>query len=132
MKLIYLWLFSLASAYKYLQCNESQHSYFYAERELFGVASHETPFFNKGDFEEIQYIPTTCVNKNDVLYDDTDNRPGQKFATHDLIGSPWQIIVGSKKAMVGLVELKHRKTGEKEDMPVESAIAKILGEFNVL
>lgn len=71
MKLIYFCLFSLASAYKYLQCNESQHSYFYAERELFGVASHESPFFNKGDFEEIQYIPTTCVNKNDVLYDDT-------------------------------------------------------------
>ena len=70
--------------------------------------------------------------KIDVLYDDTDNRAGQKFATHDLIGSPWQIIIGPKKAVTGLVELKHRKTGEKEDMPVEAAVAKILGEFHVL
>lgn len=68
----------------------------------------------------------------DVLYDDTDTRPGQKFATHDLIGSPWQIIIGVKKASMSLVELKHRKTGEKEDLPLEAAVAKILGEFNVL
>jgi hypothetical protein len=67
MKLIYFCLFSLASAYKYLQCNESQHSYFYAERELFGVASHETPLFNKGDFEEIQYIPTTCIGETSCV-----------------------------------------------------------------
>ena len=73
-----------------------------------------------------------CDNKIDVLYDDTDNRPGQKFATHDLIGSPWQIIIGSKKAAKGLVELKHRKTGETEDLPVEVATNKILGQFNVL
>ncbi|MGV2431939.1 MAG UNVERIFIED_CONTAM: proline--tRNA ligase [Rickettsiaceae bacterium] len=68
----------------------------------------------------------------DVLYDDTDERAGHKFATHDLIGTPWQIIVGSKKAGQGLVELKHRKTGETEDLPLDMAVAKILGQFNVL
>ena len=56
-------LFSLASAYKYLNCNESQQLYLETERELFGVASHETPFFNKGDFEGIQYLPTSCVSE---------------------------------------------------------------------
>ncbi len=70
--------------------------------------------------------------KLDVLYDDTEERPGHKFATHDLIGIPWQIIIGSKKAATGLVELKHRKTGETEDLPVDMAVSKILGQFNVL
>ena len=68
----------------------------------------------------------------DVLYDDTDERAGHKFATHDLLGMPWQIIIGSKKAGNGLVELKHRRTGETEDLPVDMAVAKILGQLNVL
>lgn len=73
------------------------------------------------------------LEKNvDVLYDDTDERAGHKFATHDLIGMPWQIIIGSKKAGAGLVELKHRSTGETEDLPVDVAVAKILGQLDVL
>lgn len=68
----------------------------------------------------------------DILYDDTDERAGHKFATHDLIGIPWQIIIGSKKAGNGLVELKHRRTGETEDLPVDMAVDKILGQLNVL
>lgn len=66
MKLLYFWLFSLASSYKYLNCNESQTLYFETERELFGVASHETPVFNKGDFEGVQYVPTTCIGESCV------------------------------------------------------------------
>lgn len=74
----------------------------------------------------------TFVEKDlDVLYDDTDERAGHKFATHDMIGSPWQIIIGPKKASSGLIELKHRKTGETEDLPIDMAVAKILGHFNV-
>lgn len=68
----------------------------------------------------------------EVLYDDTDERAGHKFASHDLIGIPWQIIIGSKKAGNGLVELKHRSTGETEDLPVDMAVAKILGQLHVL
>lgn len=64
MKLLYFWLFSLASAYKYLNCNESQTPYFETERDLFGVAAHDTPFFNKGDLEGIQQLPTTCIGEN--------------------------------------------------------------------
>ncbi len=54
----------------------------------------------------------------EVLYDDTDERAGSKFATHDLIGSPWQVIIGPKKAAEDIVELKHRATGESEDFKI--------------
>ena len=63
----------------------------------------------------------------DPLYDDTDNRPGAKFATADLIGLPWQIIVGPKGLADGTVELKRRATGERESLSLESAIAKVAG-----
>lgn len=77
------------------------------------------------------YIYSVLKSENiEVLYDDTDERAGSKFATHDLIGSPWQIIVGPKKASNNLVELKHRRTGESEDLTVEVAIKQILGNFN--
>ncbi len=80
--------------------------------------------------EEIYQI--FCYENMEALYDDTDARAGQKFATHDLIGSPWQIIVGPKKASSGLVELKHRRTGETEDLSPEAAAKKVLGNINVL
>jgi prolyl-tRNA synthetase len=69
--------------------------------------------------------------KVDVLYDDTDERPGSKFATHDLIGSPWQVIVGPKKVAAGVVELKHRRTGEIEENTQETLIKRIVGNLNV-
>jgi prolyl-tRNA synthetase len=59
---------------------------------------------------------------NDVLYDDTDERPGAKFATHDLIGNPWQIIVGPRGLEKGLVELKNRATGAREELPLDKAV----------
>jgi len=49
-----------------------------------------------------------------LLYDDRDDRPGAKFATADLIGLPWQVIVGPKGLADGKVELKRRATGERE------------------
>ena len=67
----------------------------------------------------------------DVLLDDTEERAGSKFATHDLIGSPWQIIIGPKKAQGNLVELKNRRSGEVEDMTPERAINEIIGNLNV-
>jgi prolyl-tRNA synthetase len=60
----------------------------------------------------------------DVLHDDTDNRAGAKFATADLIGVPLQVIVGPRGAASGEVEIKHRKTGERETLSVGSALAK--------
>jgi prolyl-tRNA synthetase len=60
----------------------------------------------------------------DVLYDDTEERSGAKFAGMDLIGLPWQIIVGPKGAAKGVVEVKHRKTGHRTEMTPESVIAR--------
>jgi prolyl-tRNA synthetase len=67
----------------------------------------------------------------DVILDDTDERPGSKFATHDLIGSPWQVIVGPKKAENNLVELKHRASGEVEDVSTQHVVDKLVGILNV-
>ncbi|MBP7704883.1 MAG: proline--tRNA ligase [Caulobacter sp.] len=62
----------------------------------------------------------------DVLYDDTDNRPGGKFATADLIGLPWQVIIGPKSLAEGNVELKNRATGERSVVALEAAIAQLI------
>ena len=61
----------------------------------------------------------------DVLLDDSQERAGSKFATMDLIGLPTQIIVGPKNAGENQVEIKDRKTGEKEILSVESAIRRL-------
>lgn len=67
----------------------------------------------------------------DVLLDDTDERPGSKFATHDLIGSPWHIVIGPKKAQQNLVELKNRRSGVVEDMDSHRVVNEIIGNLNV-
>jgi len=60
----------------------------------------------------------------DVLYDDTDERPGAKFARLDLIGLPHQVIVGPKGLAEGKVEVKARATGAREMMTLGEAIAR--------
>jgi prolyl-tRNA synthetase len=59
----------------------------------------------------------------DPLYDDTDARGGAKFATADLIGVPWQLIVGPKGIAEGVVEIKNRKTGERHSAPLADVLA---------
>jgi prolyl-tRNA synthetase len=59
------------------------------------------------------------------LYDDTDERGGAKFATMDLIGLPWQLIVGPKGIKDSVVELKRRATGERETLPMAEALSKL-------
>ncbi|HIP86691.1 MAG TPA: proline--tRNA ligase, partial [Aquifex sp.] len=59
----------------------------------------------------------------DVIIDDRDERAGFKFKDADLIGIPIRIVVG-RKAKDGLVEIQIRKTGEKIDVPVDSALDK--------
>jgi prolyl-tRNA synthetase len=61
----------------------------------------------------------------DVLHDDRNERPGAKFATADLIGLPWQILVGPKSLAEGKVEVKHRATGERELLPLAEAAERI-------
>ena len=59
----------------------------------------------------------------DVLYDDRDERPGVKFADMDLIGLPWQLIVGPRGVQAGIVELKNRATGERRELAPEAAVS---------
>ncbi|MEJ0096958.1 MAG: proline--tRNA ligase [Bauldia sp.] len=61
-----------------------------------------------------------------VLYDDLDQRAGAKFASMDLIGLPWQVIVGPKGVERGEVEVKRRATGARETVSLESAVGRIL------
>ncbi|WP_425904775.1 proline--tRNA ligase [Nitrobacter sp. TKz-YC02] len=62
----------------------------------------------------------------DVLYDDTDQRAGAKFATADLIGIPWQVMVGPKGLAEGKVEIKRRRDGLRESVALEDAAARLM------
>ncbi|MBY6091878.1 proline--tRNA ligase [Maritimibacter alkaliphilus] len=61
----------------------------------------------------------------EVLYDDTTERAGGKFASMDLIGLPWRITVGPRGLKNGVVELTCRRTGESEELPPEQAVEKV-------
>jgi prolyl-tRNA synthetase len=61
----------------------------------------------------------------DPIYDDRDVRAGAKFADMDLIGIPWQLIVGPRGVKNGVVEFKNRASGEREEISVESALARL-------
>lgn len=61
----------------------------------------------------------------EVLYDDTDQRAGAKFAAADLIGVPWQILVGPKGLAEGKVEMKRRSDGSRENLSAAEAVAKL-------
>jgi prolyl-tRNA synthetase len=61
----------------------------------------------------------------DALYDDREDRPGAKFATADLIGVPWQILVGPRGLAEGKVEVKRRSDGSKELMTPADAIERL-------
>ncbi len=61
-----------------------------------------------------------------ALLDDREDRAGAKFADADLMGHPWQIVVGPRGAKAGTVELKRRATGEKLELSLQDALARIL------
>jgi len=61
----------------------------------------------------------------DPLYDDRDVRAGAKFADMDLIGIPWQIVVGPRGVQNGVVEFKNRASGAREEISAESALARL-------
>ena len=62
----------------------------------------------------------------DVLYDDRDDRAGAKFAAMDLIGLPWQIIVGPKGLKAGEIELKERATGDRHSLTFDAALNRLV------
>ena len=63
----------------------------------------------------------------EVLYDDRDERAGVKFADMDLIGLPWQLAIGPRGVKAGIVELKYRRSGERDEIPLDAALARIAG-----
>lgn len=65
--------------------------------------------------------------KVEVLYDDTDERPGGKFKVMDLIGLPWQVIVGPRGLKDGVAEVKNRKTGERSNIPLTDVVRHLSG-----
>jgi prolyl-tRNA synthetase len=72
------------------------------------------------------YEALTVMGREPLL-DDSEERPGGKFATMDLIGLPWQLIVGPRGLAGGVVELKRRAGGERQNLPLERALEVIAG-----
>jgi len=75
---------------------------------------------------ESAYAALTAAGKEPLL-DDTDERPGGKFASMDLIGLPWQLIIGPRGLADGVVEVKRRATSERQTLPLEAALKLISG-----
>ncbi len=61
----------------------------------------------------------------EVLYDDSDQRAGAKFAAADLIGIPWQILVGPKGLAEGKLEIKRRSDGTRENLSQADVVARL-------
>jgi prolyl-tRNA synthetase len=61
----------------------------------------------------------------EALYDDTAESAGKKFSAMDLIGLPWQVVVGPKGVAAGVVELKNRRTGEKTELKPDALLERL-------
>jgi prolyl-tRNA synthetase len=61
----------------------------------------------------------------EVLYDDRTERAGVKFSDMDLIGLPYQLILGPRGLAAGLVEVKARRTGERQELTVDAALSRL-------
>jgi prolyl-tRNA synthetase len=64
-----------------------------------------------------------------VLYDDTDDRAGAKFSRMDLVGLPRQLIVGPRGLDMGMVELKQRANGERQELSIEAALQLLTASY---
>jgi prolyl-tRNA synthetase len=67
-----------------------------------------------------------CNTGVEVLYDDRDDSPGAKFAAMDLIGLPDQLILGPRGLAAGTIECKNRRTGARQDVPIDAAVARFI------
>jgi prolyl-tRNA synthetase len=64
----------------------------------------------------------------ETLYDDRDESAGTKFAAMDLIGLPWQMVIGPRGLEKGIVEMKNRKSGVKDELSPEAALNRLVGQ----
>ena len=76
--------------------------------------------------EAAQKIYDSLSPSMEVLYDDREISIGEKLGDADLIGIPWQVIVGSKKISQGVIELKNRSTKEIIELSVDELIGRFL------
>ena len=89
----------------------------------FHVVINPLQLRNEGLFSKALEIYEKLRAQNvKVLLDDRDLSAGQKFAAHDLIGIPQQLIFGAKSFAEGKIEIKNRKSGEKEIVGIENII----------
>jgi prolyl-tRNA synthetase len=84
----------------------------------------------RGDDEASRAVASDIYHKLtsvgvETLYDDRDERGGAKLAGMDLMGLPKQIILGPRGLAAGTVELKDRRSGEKQEVSIESALARL-------
>jgi ABC-type lipoprotein release transport system permease subunit len=107
----------------------SFNGHMYVQGAVLTAADREQILKRIGDVPGVISVSPLTENQSlvqaagkDVLYDDTDERPGGKFATADLIGVPWQLVIGPKGLADGVVELKRRATGEKQTLPLDAAL----------
>ena len=63
----------------------------------------------------------------DVLYDDRNQPGGAKFASMDLIGLPWQVIIGPRGLKDGIAEVKNRKSGARENVALDQVVSRMTG-----
>jgi prolyl-tRNA synthetase len=63
----------------------------------------------------------------DVLYDDRNQPGGAKFASMDLIGLPWQVIIGPRGLKDGIAEVKNRRTGARENVALDKVVERLAG-----
>ncbi len=80
-----------------------------------GIAPYDVHIVVLGGAEEIgeQAAEALSAAGKDVLLDDRDQRPGEKFADADLIGIPIRITAGKKSLADGAVDVRIRATGEE-------------------
>ncbi len=99
------------------------------------VAPFEVAVINlkQGDAEADAACESLYDNLNargfDALYDDRNERAGSKFATIDLIGVPWKLIVGPRGLKEGVVELVNRRTGEAVNLSPDEALNRLSAQF---
>jgi prolyl-tRNA synthetase len=72
-----------------------------------------------------QIYRALAIKGVDILYDDSEQRPGAKFAAADLIGVPWQVLVGPKGLAEGKIEVKRRADGSRDLMTPADAIERL-------
>ncbi|MCL2680795.1 MAG: proline--tRNA ligase [Coriobacteriia bacterium] len=92
------------------------------------IAPYQVVIIALGDSDQVaeavQNTSTQLIAAGiEVAIDDRNERPGTKFADADLVGWPYQVVIGERGLKAGTVELKERSTGEKREIALEKVTA---------